>query len=72
MAVGTTRKSKVVQHSHRIGVGKGGARQGAGRKKVGDGILYCRMSEEALAELKQRAKNEKLPVGIYITNELGL
>lgn len=71
MAVGTKRKSKVVQNP-RVGVGKGGARQGAGRKKVGDGILYCRMSESALAELKQRAKNEKLPVGIYITNELGL
>lgn len=71
MAVGTKRKSKVVQN-HRVGVGKGGARQGAGRKKVGDGILYCRMSESALAELKQRAKDEKLPVGIYITNELGL
>lgn len=51
---------------------RGGPRPNAGRKKVGDSILYCRMSKGALETLKERANDASLPVGIYITKKLGL
>lgn len=52
--------------------GRGGARPNSGRKKVGDAVLYCRMSKGALETLKERANEANLPVGIYITKNLGL
>lgn len=50
----------------------GGRRPNAGRKKVGDAVLYCRMPKEAVDEIKTAAKEENLAVGEYIIKQLGL
>lgn len=50
----------------------GGAREGAGRKKVGDAVLYCKMPKAAVEEIKRRASEKKVAVGIFIMKELNL
>lgn len=52
----------------------GGKRDGSGRKRVvQDGaVLYCRLEQKALSELKRRAREASKSVGQYITTELGL
>lgn len=50
----------------------GGKRQNAGRKKVGDAILYCSIPQTALDAIKAAAKEEKLAVGTYLVKRLGL
>lgn len=50
----------------------GGARQGSGRKKVGNAVLYAKITQEALDKLKAAAAEEGLPVGTYITKALNL
>lgn len=51
---------------------RGGARKGAGRKKVGDGVLYCKMPQTAVLEIKRRASEKNMAVGNYIMNILKL
>ena len=50
----------------------GGKREGAGRKKIGNAILYARMNKCAVEDLKQRAKDANLAVGTYLVRELNL
>lgn len=50
----------------------GGAREGAGRKKAGNAVLYCRMPQATVAEIKRRASEKKTAVGNYIMKELNL
>lgn len=50
----------------------GGKRPNAGRKKVGNAVLYCRMPQEAVDEIKTAAKEENLAVGTYLVKRLGL
>jgi hypothetical protein len=50
----------------------GGKRPNAGRKKVGDAILYCSIPQKALDEIKAAAKEENLAVGTYLVKRLGL
>lgn len=51
---------------------RGGAREGAGRKRLDNAILYCRMPQQSLAKLKQRAKDHNLAVGTYLVKTLDL
>ena len=51
---------------------RGGAREGSGRKKIGDAVLYCKMPSSSLAKLKQRAKEQNQAVGTYLVNVLDL
>lgn len=44
----------------------GGARKGAGRKKVGDAVLYAKLTENSLAKLKSLAKAKGVSVSAYI------
>lgn len=50
----------------------GGKRTNAGRKKVGDAVLYCRMPQKAVDEIKTSAKEQNLAVGDYLIKRLGL
>lgn len=50
----------------------GGRRPNAGRKKVGDAVLYCRMPLKAVNEIKASAKEQNLAVGDYLIKQLGL
>lgn len=50
----------------------GGKRPNAGRKKVGNAVLYCRMPQEAVEEIKTSAQKENLAVGDYLIKQLGL
>lgn len=50
----------------------GGKRPNAGRKKVGNAVLYCRMPQEAVNEIKTAAKEQKLAVGDFLIKQLGL
>lgn len=50
----------------------GGRRPNAGRKKIGDAILYCSIPKAALDEIKAAAKEENLAVGTYLVKRLGL
>lgn len=51
---------------------RGGARKGAGRKKLGKATLYAAIPPNALDELKRRAKNENMLVGDWIVKHLDL
>lgn len=51
---------------------RGGARPGAGRKKLGHAILYARMTEEAVNKVKIMAKEEGKTVGEYLQDTLDL
>lgn len=49
----------------------GGRRAGAGRKKKeGNGVLYARMSEVAIARIKECATNEGMSVGEWIETHI--
>lgn len=49
----------------------GGRRAGAGRKrKEGYGVLYARMSEVAIAHIKESATNEGMSVGEWIETHI--
>ena len=50
----------------------GGKRPNAGRKKVGDAVLYCRMPQKAVDKIKTSAKEQNLAVGNYLIKRLGL
>ena len=50
----------------------GGARDGAGRKKVGDAVLYAKMPQAAVDKIKALAKAEKKTVGEYLQDALEL
>lgn len=50
----------------------GGRRPNSGRKKVGDAVLYCRMPQKAVNEIKTAAKEQNLAVGDYLIKQLGL
>lgn len=41
-------------------------------KKVGNAVLYCRMPQEAVNEIKTAAKEQNLAVGDYLIKQLGL
>lgn len=51
---------------------RGGARKGAGRKKLGKATLYAAIPHDALNELKKRAKSENMLVGDWLVKHLGL
>lgn len=51
---------------------RGGARKGAGRKKLNRAILYASMPRESLVELKKRASDENLLVGDWLVKHLKL
>lgn len=50
----------------------GGKRKGSGRKKLNNVVYSIRIDREALTELKKRAKDANISVGLYITRELNL
>lgn len=50
----------------------GGKRPNAGRKKVDNAVLYCRMPQKAVNEIKTAAKEQNLAVGDYLIKQLGL
>lgn len=49
---------------------RGGKREGSGRKSKGNGVLYARMSKDAIATLKLKAEAERLTVGEYIEHHI--
>lgn len=50
----------------------GGARDGAGRKFIGDGVLYARMPKTSVERIKSLAKAENKAVGEYLQDALKL
>lgn len=50
----------------------GGKRTNSGRKKVGDGVLYAKMPQEAVDRIKANAKAEKKALGEYLQDVLKL
>ena len=50
----------------------GGKRTNSGRKKVGDGVLYAKMPQEAVDRIKASAKAEKKALGEYLQDALHL
>lgn len=50
----------------------GGKRPNAGRKKVGDAVLYCSIPKKAVDKIKTSAKEQNLAVGDYLIKRLGL
>lgn len=50
----------------------GGARPGAGRKKLGHAVLWARMPEEAVNKVKIMAQEEGKTVGEYLQDALDL
>lgn len=50
----------------------GGKRTNAGRKKVGDGVLYVKMPQAAVDKIKASAKAEKKALGEYLQDALHL
>ncbi len=51
---------------------RGGARAGSGRKKGNDANLCIRMPKETVDYIKQKSKEENVPIGSWITTKLGL
>ena len=51
---------------------RGGARAGSGRKKGNNVNLCIRMPKETVDYIKQRSKEENVPIGSWITTKLGL
>lgn len=49
----------------------GGRRPNAGRKKIGNAVLYCRMPQSTVDKIKTAAKSEGLAVGEYLAKLLG-
>lgn len=50
----------------------GGKRTNAGRKKVGDGVLYVKMPQAAVDKIKASARAEKKALGEYLQDALHL
>lgn len=48
----------------------GGKRDGAGRRRKNNGVLYARMSEVAITKLKEQANNAGVSVGQYIEKHI--
>lgn len=51
---------------------RGGARAGSGRKKGNNVNLCIRMPKETVDYIKQKSKEENVPIGSWITIKLGL
>lgn len=51
---------------------RGGARVGSGRKKGNNVNLCIRMPKETVDYIKQKSKEENVPIGSWITTKLGL
>nr|DAE39383.1 MAG TPA: hypothetical protein [Caudoviricetes sp.] len=51
---------------------RGGARDGSGRKKGNNVNLCIRMPKETVDYIKQKSKEENVPIGSWITTKLGL
>ena len=51
---------------------RGGARAGSGRKKGNNVNLSIRMPKETVDYIKQKSKEENVPIGSWITTKLGL
>lgn len=51
---------------------RGGARAGSGRKKGNNVNLCIRMPKETVDYIKQKSKEENVPIGSWITTKLGL
>lgn len=52
--------------------GRGGARLGAGRKKLNKTMLHTSIDCEFLAKLKNKADAENLTIGDWLTKNLDL
>lgn len=50
--------------------GRGGARAGAGRKKLGNAMLHTALNAEYLARLRELAQGEGLTVGAWLMKHL--
>ena len=51
---------------------RGGARAGSGRKKGNNVNLCIRMPKETVDYIKQKSKEENVPIGSWITTKIGL
>ena len=51
---------------------RGGARDGSGRNKGNNVNLCIRMPKETVDYIKQKSKEENVPIGSWITTKLGL
>ena len=51
---------------------RGGARAGSGRTKGNNVNLCIRMPKETVDYIKQKSKEENVPIGSWITTKLGL
>lgn len=51
---------------------RGGTRAGSGRKKGNNVNLCIRMPKETVDYIKQKSKEENVPIGSWITTKLGL
>lgn len=49
---------------------RGGARAGSGRKKGNNVNLCIRMPKETVDYIKQKSKEENVPIGSWITTKL--
>lgn len=50
--------------------GRGGARAGAGRKKLGNAMLHTSLNADYLARLRELAQGEGLTVGAWLMKHL--
>ena len=50
--------------------GRGGARAGAGRKKLGNAMLHTALNAEYLARLRELSQGEGLTVGAWLMKHL--
>lgn len=50
--------------------GRGGARAGAGRKKLGNAMLHTAINADYLARLRELAQGEGLTVGAWLMKHL--
>lgn len=50
--------------------GRGGAREGAGRKKTGYKAFNIRISEECIKHIKKRAKEQGISTGEVVMNSI--
>ena len=50
--------------------GRGGAREGAGRKKLGNAMLHTAINADYLERLRELAQGEGLTVGAWLMKHL--
>lgn len=50
---------------------RGGARKGSGRKRTGNVSLCIRMPKETVDYIKQKSKEENIPLGSWIAKRIG-